>query len=214
VAAAGIAFALGTLFIGGAAVGHPGSGAFLHSGHSDTMDGTLTAKNFEFKKAKTVRLVVPGSAFIPDASGDTYEHGGYSGEVTPLTGSEMVAPVNLPDDAKVVRVSWFYDESPADDQGELHLEVNFPQGGHDDMALLLSDACAASSCPPKVDTTITPNTINNKTRHYGLWLNDLGGAGELTTYKVVIRYEVGAPGPASGRPLPGATFAERRTNNH
>ena len=43
------------------------------------MDGTLTAKNFEFKKAKTVSLVVPGSAFIPDDSGDTYEHGATRG---------------------------------------------------------------------------------------------------------------------------------------
>jgi hypothetical protein len=178
------------------------------------MDGTLTARNFEVKKAKTVRLVVPGSAFIRDDSGDTYEHGGYSGEVTPLAGSDMVAPVNLPHGAKVVEVRWFYDPSPNAEEGELHLEANFPTGGHDDMAPLSSDACADFPCPPKVDDTITPNTINNTTRHYGLWLFDLGGTGELTTFKVVIKYEVGASGPASGRPLPGAIFAERPSRNH
>ena len=210
----GIAFVLGTVVVGGVAFAHPGSPAFLHSGHSDTMNGTLTAKNFKYKSPKTVRLVVSGSAFIPDSDGDTFEHGGYSGSATPLAGSEMVAPVELPHNARVVRVSWFYDESATEDAGELHLEANNLTGGHADMALLLSDICAADPCPPKVDASISPNTINNRTRHYGLWLDDAEGTGELTTYKVVITYRVGAPGPAASRPIAGATFTGRISNHN
>jgi len=210
----GAVVVIATLLVGGSAGGHPGSSGFLHAGHSDTMNGTLTAKNFKFKTPKTVRLVVPGSAFIPDSDADTYSHGGYSGEVTPLAGSEMVAPVELPQGARVTQVRWFYDESAADDAGELHLESNLIQGGHTDMALLQSLACATEPCPPRVDSSISPNTINNRVRHYGLWLNDLGGAGDLTTRKVVILYRIGVPGPAASRPLPGATFTGPRSTNH
>jgi hypothetical protein len=210
----GIAFVLGTVVVGGVAIAHPGSPSFLHSGHSDTMNGTLTAKNFKYKSPKTVRLVVPGSAFIPESDASTFEHGGYSGEATPTGGSEMVAPVELPHGARVVSVRWFYDENAAVENAELHLEANNLTGDHADMALLLSDACATTPCPPTVDTSISPNTINNRTRHYGLWLDDLSDTGDVTTYKVVITYRVGAPGPAASRPLPGATFTGRVSNHN
>jgi hypothetical protein len=134
--------------------------------------------------------------------------------VTPSAGGEVVAPVELPHGAKVIRVGWYYGASAADEAGELHLEANDLTGSHADMTLLFSQACADDPCPARVDTSISPNTINNTTRHYGLWLRDNSGAEDLTTYKVVITYKIGAPGPASGRTLPGATFTGRMRSHN
>jgi hypothetical protein len=65
----GVAFALGTVVVGGIAIAHPGSPAFLHSGHSDTMNGTLTAKDFEYKKAKRSASSFPVPRSFPTRMG-------------------------------------------------------------------------------------------------------------------------------------------------
>lgn len=205
----GVAFLLGTLFFGGSAIGHPGFPKFLHSGHSDTMNGTLTAKNFKYKKAVAARLVVSGSAFIPDTDASTFSHGNYSGSVQPTNDNAVVAPIDLPNGARITRVRWYYDTSIAGGVGSLHLEANDRTGGHADMSTLSSVACNTAPCAPAVDTTIAPNTINNGTTHYGLWLSDASATEDLITYKIVIDYKVGRPGPASSRPLAGATFSGR-----
>ena len=185
----GVAFLIGATFVGVAA-GHGGSPDFLHSGHSDTMNGTLKAKNFKFKSPKTNRLVVPGSAFAPN------DCTGFSGEACSNTADNMVAPVNLPQGAVVKRVLWTYDSGAAGD-ASIHLESNFGDANHDDMSLMNTDACGSSPCT-KSDSTISPSGINNARRWYGLWLSpNIAGH---STFRVVIVYTTRSVGPATGLP--------------
>lgn len=203
----GVAFLLGATFVGIAGA-HSGFPEFLHSGHSDTMNGTLTAKNFKYKTPKTNKLVVPGAAFVGDTNTSVIDHGNYSGQVFLPAGNVANAPVNLPHGAVVTKVSWFHDTAAAGD-AELHLEANTATGGHDDMVAPSNAACAATPCVTVV-TTVSPNVINNGLRHYGIFLS---ANNDFTTYKVVIFYTTRLPGPATGLPSgpgisrPGATAA-------
>jgi hypothetical protein len=192
----GVAFLIGALFVGSAS-GHTGFPAFLHSGHSDTMAGTLTAKNFKYSTPKVVQYEVPGSAFVAGTPSDVPDHGNYSGAVTLATGEVAVAPVYLPQGAVVTRVTVWHEVESAFDW-DLHLEANDNVGGHDDMVILDASACAATPCSTST-TTFSPNTVNNKTRAYGLFLRN-DGASPITVFRIVISYRTSALGPASALP--------------
>ena len=189
------------MLVGAAMVGvaqsHPGDKALLHSGHSDTMKGTLKARNFKYLKAKTFRYIVSGGAFIPENAGQTVDHGNYSGMVS-LNGGPAVTGLDLPPGAVVTRFELF----TADGAGavDIHLESNDLQGNHGDVV----DMTAASTCGSTtfcketatgLDDPATPQRENviAKNRHYGLWANGPG-----TIYKVLIFYKTRAPLPPVG----------------
>lgn len=197
-----VAFLMGALFVGSAS-GHPGFPDVLHAGHSDRMAGTLTAKNFKYNKPKAVQYVVPGSAFVSGNPGQEPDHGDYSGIVTVSTAESAVAPVYLPHGAVVTKVTVWH-ETGADDDWNIHLEANGNTGGHADMVNLAASACAATPCSTST-TAVSPNTVNNKKRSYGLWLSNNIGSG-ITVYRVVITYRTSALGPAAALPR-GAQFA-------
>lgn len=191
-----VAFLVGGLFIGSAS-GHPGFPEFLHAGHSDTMAGTLTARNFRYSTPKVVQYVVPGSAFVEGNPGEVPDHGNYSGQVAVLSGETAVAPVYLPQGAIVTRVTVWHETTAASDWN-LHLEANTSDGDHDDMVNFSASACAATPCSTST-TSVSPNTVNNKTRSYGLFLSN-GSGSTITVYRVVIVYKTRALGPASAMP--------------
>ena len=176
----------------GVAQGHRGDRALLHSGHSDTMDGTLTAKNFEYKQPKLFRYTVPAAAFVPNSDSTVFSHTGYSGLVAVSNFNEVVAPVNLPLGAVVTKVQWFHSTSTT--SGRLHLEANDLAGSHLDMAKFRNPpACATQPCR-MTDSTIRRERIVAN-RHYGLWL--YADSGTADAYKVVIFYRVRRPAPAT-----------------
>lgn len=197
----GVAFVLGGLFMGTAS-GHGGFPDFLHAGHSDTMNGTLTAAGFRFKQAKTVRLVVPGSAFVPNREGpgatpnDSVHHSGYSGQAFVQGGDIAVAPVNLPHGAVVKSLTLFHDGS--DPAGStLDLEASDSSRGFMTMARAPSNGSCPSNPCSSTDGSIALAVINNLTKHYGLTLTT-STTSSIHLYKAVIRYQVKTPGPASG----------------
>jgi len=194
-----VAFLIGALFMGSAS-GHSGFPGFLHSGHSDTMNGTLTAQNFKYASPRLVRYVVPGSAFVSGALGDDPDHTGYSGEVEVPVGEEAVAPVYLPHGAVVTRVTVWHGSTDVDDF-ELHLESNIPANDHVDMVVLNPAACVDPLCTTTT-TDIEANPINNNGRSYGIWLSN-DSLGAITVYRVVVVYRTSFLGPVSAS-LPGA----------
>ena len=181
------AFAAGALFTG-VATGHTGSTALLHSGHSDSMNGTLTAKGFRYAAPKTGRLVVPAAAF------DHVTNNG--GQITlPAFGGARSAPVMLPDRSVVTKVEWFYDTNTSAGS-QLQLEVWDPApGAESNMVTLSSGACGDTPCSSST-TVISSPTINNRRKHYVVTL--FPGSEELTTFKIVITYRLGAPVPGLG----------------
>lgn len=191
-----VAFLMGALFVGSAS-GHPGFPEFLHAGHSDRMAGTLTAKNFKYNKPKAVQYVVPGSAFVAANPTDVPDHGNYSGQVLVPTGEAAVAPVYLPHGAVVTKVTVWHETGALDDW-DIHLEANNNGGGHSDMVNFGASACASTPCSTST-TTVSPNTVNNKMRSYGLWLSNNIGS-DITVYRVVITYRTSALGPAAALP--------------
>ena len=193
--ALGAAFLLGAALTG-VATGHSGSGALLHSRHSDTMDGTLTAKGFKFETKKTSRVAVPAPAF--QASGGTLDQN-QDGYATLVSGGDAVAPVLLPDRAVVTRLTWFHDDNPAFNS-YMRLYAGGPQGGTGLIAG--ADIGAGEDCQPSpievcstTDDTIDPNLddINNRSWHYFL---DWHTSDAQVTHKVVIVYKVATPGPS------------------
>ncbi|HYN37449.1 MAG TPA: hypothetical protein VEV82_10815 [Actinomycetota bacterium] len=175
------AFLLGVALTG-VATGHSGFGSLLHSGHSDVMDGTLTAEGFKYSSPETHRLAVPAAAFIHESS---------SGGGQVIITAPQVAPVNLPDGATVKKVQWYYDETASDDD-TLQLEVWDPGPGQEsNMVNLDQPACNSLPCVSST-TGISSPVINNKTHHYVLMLFP-GPMDPVTTFKIVITYEVTVP---------------------
>jgi hypothetical protein len=188
-----VAFLIGALFMGSAS-GHSGTPGLLHSGHSDTMNGTLTAQNFKYASPRTVRYVVPGSAFVAANPGEEPDHANYSGEVEVPLAEAVVAAVNLPHGAVVTRVTAWHSTTEGSDF-ELHLESNIPADDHDDMVVLEPVACAT---PPCQTTTadVEFNPINNNGRSYGIWFQNQG-LEPLSLYRVVVVYRTSFLGPVS-----------------
>ncbi|HYN36009.1 MAG TPA: hypothetical protein VEV82_03440 [Actinomycetota bacterium] len=184
VAAAFFAGALATQ-----AISHPGEGDLLHSGHNDRMNGTLTAKNFKFKPAKTFKYTVPAAAFFGEA-GDAAGHSGYSGAVGVAPAQLAIAPVQLPVGARITKVEWFLNFG---DDVSLFLQENVMTGvgDHANMVDLAGTSCSGDPC--KVVTTDIDPSVIKASRHYGLVLQ--GESEFSTTYKVVITYTLNRPTP-------------------
>lgn len=188
-----VAFLIGAAFMGSAS-GHPDFPKFLHSGHSDTMNGTLTAQNFKYASPRSVRYVIPGSAFVAGLLGSEPDHTGYSGEVQVLPSEEAVAPVYLPQGVTVTRVAVWHGTTLAD-AWELHLESNFPDGGHDDMVVLNPAECLSTPCITAT-TDVGFNPVNNQGRSYGIWLSNDTDV-PITVFRVVVSYRTSFLGPVS-----------------
>jgi hypothetical protein len=184
------AFLLGVALTG-VASSHSGFGAFLHAGHSDTMDGTLTAKGFKFKPKETGRLVVPAAAFQVDA-GDLNHTSNGQGTATLSASGNAIAPVSLPDRAVITRLSWFHDID-LDAGSAMRLQLRNADGSTANVAL--ADFQAGEDCAdlPCATTDDFPGnaTVNNRRRHY--WLEWVA-QDEQETHKVVIVYKVATPG--------------------
>ena len=204
-----VAFLIGAFFVG-SAMGHPGFPEFLHSGHNDTMNGTLTAKNFKYKTPKVVQYVVPGSAFVSGNPGQEPDHGDYSGRVTVAASESAVAPVYIPQGAVVTKVTVWHETGAASDW-RIHLEANDDVGTHIDMVNLLASACVATPCSTST-TAINHKVVNNTARDYGLWLSNQIGS-SITVYRVVISYRTSFLGPVSAMPS-GAGFAGPGSGNN
>ena len=184
-----VAFLIGALFVGSAS-GHPGFPNFLHAGHSDTMAGTLTAKNFKYRAPRTFLYVVPGSAFVAALPTDVPDHDNYSGGVVLPATDTAVAPVYLPQGAVVTRVTVWHGAGAAN-SWLLHLEQSDNVGDHVDMVVMNAAACAAAPCTTST-ITVSPNTVNNTTRSHGIMLRNTSG-GEIRAYRVVITYRTSTP---------------------
>lgn len=184
VAAAFFAGALATQ-----AISHPGEGDLLHSGHNDRMNGTLTAKNFKFKPAKTFKYTVPAAAFFGEA-GDAAGHSGYTGAVGVAPGQSAIAPVQLPIGARITKLEWFLVD--AEDVG-LSLQANAMTGVGDNVDIVeMGGSCSGDPCKV-VSTDIGDPSVVKASRHYGLQI--FGGSEFSTTYKVVITYTLNRPTP-------------------
>lgn len=172
---------------------HTGETALLHSGHSDKMDGTLTARNFRYSKARTFRYVVPAAAFSAEATTSDLNHGGYSGVVALDNDDEAVAGVSLPIRARVTRVRTFVDEGDI----RIHLESNKLDGNGDHGEMVDEDppTCPGTSVCVFTDSSIDSPVIRGD-RHYGLWLDSQGASARI--FKVVIYYKTRAPSPPVG----------------
>lgn len=184
VAAAFFAGALATQ-----AISHPGEGDLLHSGHNDRLNGTLTAKNFKFKPARTFKYTVPAAAFFGEA-GDAAGHGGYTGVVQISPGKKAIAPVQLPVGAHITKIEWYL---LFGDDVSLFLQENVMTGvgDHSEMVDLAGTSCSGDPC--KVETTDIDPAVIKASSHYGLLLQ--GESESSTTYKVVITYTLNRPSP-------------------
>jgi hypothetical protein len=193
------AFVLGALAVGQVGA-HTGFPKFLHSGHSDTMNGTLKAKGFKFKTRKTGVLVVGASAFQPMDSGCGWSNPGYGGALIAESACLFSANVDLPSGARITKVRWFHDTvtTPAGD-GDMILEGDDPLssgGGYDTLTSISADtSCTTVPCIG-ADATIPlipgVNPVNNLMTHYTLsW--DVAVA-NFRMAKVIVFYTVANPG--------------------
>jgi hypothetical protein len=185
------AFLLGVALTG-VATGHSGFGELLHSGHNDTMDGTLTAKGFKFKTRETSRLVVPAAAF-QEADGTLVHQFSADWRARLSAGGDAAAPVNLPDRAVVTRLTWFHDEDPAPNS---YVRLYFSKAAAGLGTQGTAYVGAGEDCPDlpcsTTDDSIQNATVNNRERAYFLAWNAID---EQDTHKVVIVYKVETPGP-------------------
>ena len=201
------AFLIGTMFVGAAwAV------VTTRVRGNLVVTGTVTAKNFKFAKPHGAMLNVPGSAFVANANlSDDVDHTGYSGQVDLNNGAEAVAPVELPSGAVVTKVVLWYAPVVTDGDLGIHLEANVAGTGHDDMVKLF----AAASCtidPCHIGTTVVSfKTINNVSRHYGIWAFGTSGV-SVTLYRVQVFYKTRAVGPQAAVAPAGATGVGTSTN--
>src|SRR5688500_416449 len=101
------AFLLGVGLVSGVGVAHDGSGQLLHSGHSDTMNGTLTAKGFKYNSPKTQKLVLGASSFNPNAHTCQFTLEGYGGALKDLNGCAGYSQdFSLPKGSRITKVTW------------------------------------------------------------------------------------------------------------
>lgn len=175
----------------GVAQSHGGDRDLVHSGHDDSIDGTLSAKGFKYLKARTFRYVVPAGAFIPESASSDLGHGGGSAQVN-LTQGEAIAGVSLPVGSTIRKIEMFTsdDSNPvAVELQEVDQEGNIQQlsvlnatnndcGGEDIDYCRTSDSSIDDPGTQRVEGKIRGN------RHYGLYAT---GTGIL--YKVLISYK-------------------------
>ena len=200
------------MLVGAAMVGvaqsHPGDKALLHSGHSDTMKGTLKARNFKYLQPKTFKYTVPAGAIMGEDAAEGVNHAGYSGEAVLVNGASAVAGVMLPTGSRVTKVQLF---SESTDFIRIHLEKNplATGGDHVDMSEFNSTACGNDFCVA-TDTTIDqPKIVGN--RHYGLWI-DNQDTPNVSVFKVVITYKTNSPLPPIGTGVAAAGGPGSDTN--
>src|SRR5262245_27146983 len=81
-------------------------------GATTVFDGAVKAKNFKYTNQKTVRLVIGAAAFIPNGGGCTfiYEGGHHFHDLG--TGCVYSAQVELPQKARVTKVTWTLANGP------------------------------------------------------------------------------------------------------
>ena len=167
--------------------------------------GVVKAKDFRFSKPKAAVLNVAGAAFNAESNvSDDVDHDGFSGEVR-INSGDAVAPIDLPQGAVVTQVSLVYAPTASDGDITLHLESNIAANGHSDMVILESAAACVTDPCTATTTSVSPDTINNKVRSYGLWLSN-GSGGTVIVYAVRITYTLTRVGPA-GRTVTGTRVA-------
>jgi hypothetical protein len=190
------------------ASGHSGFGDLLHSGHSDRIDGTLTAKRFRFAKPKTSWLSVAPISLRPIDPGC----GAVTWEVDPeaepsyvesADGCWMALQVNVPDDATIVKMLWnlrapaqlttirielvAFDAFGVTGRVLAQEETTVGPGGQ----LNCGTVCTLSE---SLDPTIPGfNPVTNQLRIYTLRYRSEGGP--IQTTRLRIAYTVGTAGP-------------------
>ena len=180
------AFLLG-IALTGIAAGHGGSGQVLHSGHSDSMRGNLTAKDFRYRSPKTSRLVIPGTAFHGRTHISEFQHDLELSSIIVPNSNYVVAPVFLPDGAQVKSIQWFHSDD--NETGTFQMHASFFENGEPAFTLMsestVNAGCSQEPCVV-ADSTVDASTINNRSRHYSLNVS----GGETTVFKAVVIYSV------------------------
>ena len=183
-----VAGAIGASLVG-IAVAHPVDKDLVHSGHSDAIDGTLSARNFRYKPAKQYRLNVSGLAFTASDAPSDYQPSLYGGVLADETSAG--APVNLPAGATITKVSFFWEADPTVDDTNLRLQWNDDvNSGGAEMAEAQATPCAVNPCSAS-DTSIVNAKVSSR-RVYGLEVQTEDGVRIL---KAVISYKLKAPAP-------------------
>jgi hypothetical protein len=203
------AFLVGASLVG-VATGHSGFQDLLHSGHSDKIKGTLTARRFRFSHPKAAWEVLAPISIRPvdpeaPACLDTEWHIPADPEAGPSyvssgAGCWMAAQVMIPDDATITKMVWHL-RDPSDTTPILMELVSFDALGAGGKVLAddrdtrgpaeCADGCHISQ---GVDKQIPGfNPVINQRRSYTFRYKAEDAA--IKTTRVLITYKVETAGP-------------------
>jgi hypothetical protein len=167
----GVAFLIGAAFVGVAGA-HSGFPEFLHSGHSDTMNGTLTAKGFKYSTWKTSYLSVAAMDFAPDNIGDTtndYYNLWLGPNLSNNDGGRCFnTGVNLPQGSKAQSITFYFTSGASSDFfGELDRHRLSTAGGQNLTSVSpVDDTGTVASATGAVPSTM--QVVNNNAFSYGI----------------------------------------------
>jgi hypothetical protein len=192
-----VAFVLGASVVG-VASGHEGSPGFLHSGHADTMKGTLRAQNFRFLRPRVSYVVIAPASIQPLDSSDCTGFERQENFVSAPAGCEMIAQVNPPNHSFISKVVW---NLRADSATNVELElVSYDALGNEPPKVVAGAgeitpvAECETGCAVSYSAFPEPgvNPVVTQRRTYSVVVS---ADQPIKTTRIFVRTEVDTPGP-------------------
>jgi len=165
---------------------------FLRNDVSGTLNGDLTVNGnvsvdkVVYSTPRTHYYSIGGEHFYPNSNID-YQHFSGLGGAYILSGSgNLVAPVNLPNEAIVTSVEAFFDDTSAEDMDVFLYRHNLDGPGYAGMSYILSDA--DTGYYNRTDTTIVGPIIDNQEYSYFVRVKSDNWSSSLRIKGIVITY--------------------------
>ena len=141
-------------------------------------------------KAKTSYISVPPAAFQPRYDGYDFHNPGVTLVNENDTSDYYSAPVQLPHGATVTKLTFYWVDDSADEDGEVRLYQTDLDGSENTMAVAHTNGDSPNADDSE-DTSIVDPTIDNSQHAYYLWL--ILDDSEIQPYGVVIEYTITEP---------------------
>ncbi len=174
--------------------------AFVENTGPQTIDGTVTAKGFSYDTTKTGYLSINPSALDPETLSNTYSRDFGSLYSTTASGTQKFhAPVQLPDGAKVTKVTFEIFDRSASYKLAWSLRVRWISGSSTYLDTMAStgttNAFTANPWQKLTETSISYDVVDNSTYSYFIEAEFNGSTDStIEAGRVLIEYTYTSPG--------------------
>ncbi len=173
------------------------SGTAVNLSSSQTISGSKTFNNLNISTT-TRYIVVPGTAFSPEKSTDTYTKSSlryYIHSSTASSNVKFMAPINLPHGATITKFEGYFMDNTANN-ATFRLRIGNTSGGSSTVANMQTSG-ASTAVRKFVDNTIFAATVDNVNKFYYLqadWTTTVSPSA-MKLYGVRVWYTITKPLP-------------------